>query len=401
MLEFQSGSSNAVNPKSAVRESLDHAFGEGGGSECNLLMIYATVGHNFSQLISAAREACPDASIVGASGSGVIASEGVSETMRSMAVMAITGDEIAVASSGGLNGRTSEAVATSVAKDLKAQSDDISMIYIVTAGLDVAGDKVIAGIEAVFGPDITVFGLTAADNGKAKRSFQFHDENVMEDGIVLVGFSDPSLELVTGVHHGSVPVDSMTFEVTKSDANQVLELDGQPAWPALMSKLGLPADTSPADALPIAGLGEDLNEAERAAYDNPQILRVPMKVSDDNQSFYLPTSVDVGTKFVLMQRDEKYIFEGLDRLMERLDKELAGRKPIAVFHADCMARGRLMFNRVLKDEIIAKMQHPLCGDEIVPWLGIYGFSEYAQLAGKNRFHSYTTSLFPIVRNSAA
>lgn len=400
MLEFQSGSSNAVNPKSAVRESLDRAFGEGGGNQCDLLMVYATVGHNFPQLIAAAREACPDASIVGASGSGVIASEGVSETMRSMAVMAITGEEISVASGSGLNGRTSEAVAMSTAQDLKAQSDDISMIYILTAGLDLAGDKVIAGIEAVFGPEITVFGLTAADNGKAKRTFQFHDDEVMEDGLILVGFSDPSLELVTGVHHGSVPLDSMTFEVTKSDANQVLELDGQPAWPALMSKLGLPAETPAADALPIAGLGEDLNGDESDAYDNPQILRVPIKVSEDNQSFYLPTSVDVGTKYVLMQRDEKYIFDGLDRLMDRLGTELAGRKPIAVFHADCMARGRLMFNRVLKDEIIAKMQYPLCGEEVVPWLGIYGFSEYARLAGKNRFHSYTTSLFPIVRKTA-
>ena len=81
--------------------------------------------------------------------------------------------------------------------------------------------------------------------------------------------------------------------------------------------------------------------------------------------------------------------------------ELDGRQPVAVFHADCMARGRHMFNRVLKDEIIAKMQHPLCGDDVVPWLGVYGYSEYCRFAGKNRFHSYTTSLFPIVRREAA
>lgn len=399
MLEFRSGSSNAVNAKSAVRECLDHAFGDGGGDDCSLLIIYSTVGHNFPQLIAAAREEHPKAHVVGGSGSGVIASEGVSETMRSMALMAITGDEISVASGSGLTGQTSEELGKSVAQELKAQSDDISMIYVLSAGLDVAGDKVINGIEAVFGSGMTIFGLTTADNGKAKRTFQFHDEKVMEDGLVLVGFSDPSLELVTGVHHGSVPLDAMTFEVTKSNANQVLELDGQPAWPALMAKLGLPADTPPADALPIAGLGVDLNDEESADYDNPQILRVPIKVSDDKQSFYLPTSVEVGTRYVLMQRDEQLIFEGVDRLMGRLRDRLAGRRPVAVFHADCMARGRLMFNRVLKDEIIAKMQYPLCGDEMVPWLGIYGFSEYARLAGKNQFHSYTTSLFPIVRNS--
>jgi small ligand-binding sensory domain FIST len=98
-----------------------------------------------------------------------------------------------------------------------------------------------------------------------------------------------------------------------------------------------------------------------------------------------------------MQRDEQYIFDGVERLMQRMKDDLEGRRPVAVFHADCMARGRHMFNRVLKDEIIAKMQYPLCGEEVVPWLGVYGYSEYCRFAGKNQFHSYTTSLFPIVR----
>ncbi len=397
MLEFRSGSSNAVNAQSAVSECMERAFHDADPKDCRLLIIYATVGHNFPQLISAARQVCPGASVVGGSGSGVIATEGVSENMRSMALMAISGDDVFVASGSGLTGRTSESLGRSVAANLKAQSDDISMVYVLSAGLDVSGDRVIAGIESVFGPDICCFGLTTADNGKAKHTFQFHDEAVMEDGLVLVGFADPSLELLTGVHHGSVPLDAVTFTVTKCDANQVLELDGQPAWPALMAKLGLPADTPPSDALPIAGLGMDLSDEESAEYHNPQILRVPIKVADDRQSFFLPTSVQVGTRYVLMERDEQHIFDGVDRLMERLREDLSGRRPIAVFHADCMARGRLMFNRVLKDEIIAKMQYPLCGEEIVPWLGVYGFSEYAQLAGRNQFHSYTTSLFRIVR----
>lgn len=398
MLEFRSGSSNAVNAKSAVRECVDLAYGEGGGDDCDVLFFHTTVGHNFPQLLEAAKEACPNAEIIGGTGSGVIAREGVSETMRSMAVMGLSGGDCAVVSAAGLNGQTSEATAAEAAAALQAKLDGITMVHVLTAGLDVSGDHVIAGIESVFGPDIPLFGSTTADNGKAKGTYQFHNGQIMEDGIILIGFADPSLELLTGVHHGSTPVEGMEFEVTKSDKNRILELDGKPAWPALMAKLGLEPDTPPAETLPIAGLGQDLDTDDSAEYDNPQILAVPIKVSDDQQSFYLPISVAPGTKFTLMQRDEQLIFDGVDRLMDRMSGQLNGRRPVAVFHADCMARGRLMFNRVLKDEIIAKMQYPLCGDEIVPWLGVYGFSEYAQLSGKNRFHSYTTSLFPIVRN---
>jgi small ligand-binding sensory domain FIST len=114
----------------------------------------------------------------------------------------------------------------------------------------------------------------------------------------------------------------------------------------------------------------------------------------------VPVSVAEGTKLTLMQRDEQRIFDGVDRMMERMNVDLDSRKPLAVFQADCMARGRLMFNRVLKDEIITKMQLPISDDESVPWLGVYGYSEYCRFGGKNRFHSYTTSLFSIVRNEA-
>ena len=140
-----------------------------------------------------------------------------------------------------------------------------------------------------------------------------------------------------------------------------------------------------------------MSSEDQAEYDNPQILRVPLIVSEDFQSFLWPVRCAEGTKVVLMQRDEQLIFDGVDRMMTRIGKALKGRKPVAVLHADCMARGRLMFNRVLKDEIIAKLQYPISGDEGVPWLGVYGYSEYAPLAGRNRFHSYTTSLFSLVR----
>jgi len=401
MLQFSSGFSTGVNSKLAAQECVEIALGEGGGTDCSLLVLHSTVGHNFGQAIAAAREACPNAQVIGCTGSGVIGREGVSENMRSMALMAMKGDEFAVASSDGLNSDNSRETGASVAQQLKDAQSGISLIYILTSGLDLCGDDVIAGIESVFGQDVPIFGATSADNGKALKTFQFHDDTVMEHGIVLVGLADPSLELVLGVHHGSIPLEGMKFTVTKSDGNRIEELDGQPAWPNLMSKVGLPPETRPDEAMAIVGLGVNLSPEDQEAYDNPQILRVPLTVSEDHQAFFWPVRCDEGTEVVLMQRDEQLIFEGVDRMMGRMDKELNGRKPVAVFQADCMARGRLMFNRVLKDEIIAKMQYPLCGEEIVPWLGVYGYSEYAPINGKNHFHSYTTSLFTLVHREGA
>ncbi len=401
MLEFSSGLSTAVNSKQAAAECVELALGPDDGAACDLIVVHSTVGHNFGQAISAIREACPNAQIVGCSGSGVIGKEGVSENMRSLAVMAVKGKEFGAAGVEGVNSQNSLEKATEAAKEVQRTCDGVNMIYCLTSGLNLCGDEIIEGIESVFGADIPIFGATSADNGKAVKTFQFFGDDVMEHGIVLVGFADSSLELVMGIHHGSIPLDGMTFEVTKSDGNRIIELDGEPAWPTLTSKVGLPPDSHPSGAMGIVGLGVDLSPDDQSAYDNPQILRVPLVVSDDHQTFLWPVRCEEGTKVVLMQRDEQLIFDGVDRMIDRMDKEFAGRKPVAVFHADCMARGRLMFDRVLKDEIIAKMQYPISGDGEVPWLGVYGYSEYAPLRGKNRFHSYTTSIFSLVRKEGA
>ena len=401
MLAFSSGMSTSVNTKVAAQECVELAMGEDGGADCDLIALHSTMGHNPSQVITALRNACPNATIVGCTGSGVIGREGVSESMRSLAIMTAQGKEFSVASADGLNGDNSLELGEQVAREVKENHPDANLLYLLTSGLDLRGDQIIAGIEKVFGPDTPIFGATAADNGKALKTLQFHDDLVMEHGVVLVGFADPTLELVLGVHHGSVPLESMKFEITKSDGNKIIELDGAPAWPTLMAKLDLPADSAAAETMGMTGLGVDLSPEDSETYDNPQVLRVPLVVEDDHQSFRLPTTCPEGSHVVLMQRDEQRIFDGVDRMMERMDGELNGRRPAAVFHADCMARGRFMFNRVLKDEIIAKMQYPVCGEDDVPWLGVYGYSEYAPLGSKNEFHSYTTSIFALVRKEGA
>ena len=54
--------------------------------------------------------------------------------------------------------------------------------------------------------------------------------------------------------------------------------------------------------------------------------------------------------------------------------------------------------RIMKEELVQRMQHPFSTDGVPPpWLGMYGFGEYARLAGSNTFHNYTTALAAIYR----
>ena len=114
----------------------------------------------------------------------------------------------------------------------------------------------------------------------------------------------------------------------------------------------------------------------------------------------MPVRCPVGTRLSLMRRDEDRIFRNLDTTMGQLIGRMGGAAPVAVFQTDCGARGRLMLDRVSKEEIVANMQRPLFGDACGPWIGMYGFGEITVLGGRNVFHNYTTSLYVFFRPTA-
>jgi hypothetical protein len=290
------------------------------------------------------------------------------------------------------NGRE---LATEAARELKGKLDGINAILLYTPFTDVASDEILAGIESVFGRDMPIAGGVAGDNVKFATSFLFYGQTVSEHGVLMIGLADPSLELLSIAHHGNRPVGE-PLEVTAADGNRILELDGEPAWPRVVRRLGLPPGTTPVGAIPLAAFGIEIEASEHDGYDSAHVMLVPSR-TDETGYAQVGATVASGTRLQLMQRDEDRIFAGVDWMLGRLEAMVDGREILAVFHSDCLARGRLTFDRVLKDEIIGKLQKPLIGDREVPWLGLYGYGEYCPLAGRNTLHTYTTSLFPVVR----
>jgi len=388
--------SGSVNSERAVNECVDIAF-EGQDVDCDLVMFHTTVGHDFETLLAAVKARCPGAKVAGCTCAGVIGKEGANETLKGLAMMFVRGpaSEFHVAHSDNIRGENSRAEAERMGAAIKDALGGAHTVYLLASGIDIAADQAIAGLQAALGDDVRVIGGTSSDNMRAQSTFQFFGEQVFERGAVAIGIADPTLELVQGAHHGSVPVGK-PFEVTKSEGNRVYALDGKPAWHVLMEALGQPTDSHPGPMIPIAGVGVEVTGERQVANDNPHILRVIAKTEDDG-SFYLPVDVAVGTKLTLMERDETLIFNGLEGLIGRLREKTGERTPVAVLHTDCAARGRFLFGRVMKDEIVARMQHPLTGGEPVPWLGMYGFGEFTELAGENEFHNYTTSLYCLLR----
>jgi hypothetical protein len=394
MLKFYSASTRMVNTRRGVMECMEIALGDD-YADSDLIILHASIGHNFSELIDQTRLMAPKARVLAASCCGVVGREGVSESMKDIALMAIKGNEFAVSHVDGIYGHNSYEKTLEMANSLKKQSPNINMIYFLASGIDIANDKCIEAIESVFGPEVTIFGATSSDNMKGYISFQSVDNTVMEHGAFVVGFADQTLSVETQATHGFVAVGE-PLVVTKSTGHIIHELNGKPAWEEYLNRLGLPQDSTCGDSIPIGALGEKLTSELAKEYGNDHILRVVTK--HDNSDMYYATECSVGTELWLTTRDEDLIFSEMDRMVQDIVSRSNGRTPVAVFHADCLARGRFLFNRIIKEELVGKMQFPFYSSgECPPWLGMYGFGEFARLGGKNMYHNYTTALYVIYR----
>jgi hypothetical protein len=361
----------------------------------DLLLIHASIGHNFQELVDQARALAPKARILAASCCGVVGREGVSESMKDIAVMAVEGKEFAVAHVDQIFGHNSYEKSLEMARQLKSTGQPINMIYFMASGIDISNDRCIAAFESVFGPEVTIFGATSSDNMKGFISYQAVDDTVYEHGAFAIGFSDTTLTVDTQATHGFVAVGE-PLVVTKSTGNIIHEFNHQPAWQEYLRRLGLQEGATCGDSIPVGALGEKLDDTLAAEYGNRHLLRVVTKhVGND---MYYATDIKEGTELWLTVRDEDLIFREMKRMVDTMKDRSKGKQAVAVFHADCLARGRFLFNRIIKEELVSIMQHPFYHEgQCPPWLGMYGFGEFARLGGRNEYHNYTSALYVIYR----
>ncbi len=400
MLEFWSAGNETVNSKKAMQACLDASPFDQARAEKELLLVHTTMGHNFDELIETAKERNPNIEVIGCTGCGVIGADRfVSEKIRALAVMGIRGnaDEVVTSYTDKLNFGNSFEESLAVAKSLKAQNSGINMILLFGSFLDLVVDQAFEAFEQVFGAQMPVFGWTSTDNLKAIKSNQFIDGKILEHGLIAVGFADPSLKVTMGVHHGNVCVGE-PFVVTRVEHNQILEFDGQPAWPFIMERMNLPVDTTFEEALRVVCFAARLPDSLHEEYANEHVLYVPVGTDKKKDSFDMAVTIEEGTQMWLTQRAEEKMFDGLDHMLSGLVDRLEESPPVAVLHSDCAARGRMSFDQIGKSEIISRMQAPLCAESSVPWLGLYGYGEFTQLGGRNRFHNQTTSLYVLTRS---
>jgi len=399
MLQFFSASTNIVNSKRAITECLENALQGEPDLNCDLLIIYSAMGHNFKDLLTEAKKLSPGARIAGCTCAGVIGKSGPDESMTALAIMAIKGpkNEFAVCHKLKEPGIDSFIEGARLAQELKIQNGNISMMLFLPSFLEWRPfDRAIQGIESVFGPHVPIFGGVALDNFKAINCFHFFDDQVFESGAVLIGLADSSLKFSSHASHGFKVIEGMPLKITKCKSNVIYEIDGTPAWIKLAEILGIPESTNLIEAVSIAVFTRLLPQELQAGYNSRYFPFSPMEINED-YSIQVSVICEEGMTIWLTRRDEKEMFEGVDHIVRKILEDLNEKKPVVIFHSDCVVRGRFSLNRILKDDLINRIQSPISRGEVIPWIGLYSGGEMCMVAGRNMINNCSSSLFVIYR----
>jgi hypothetical protein len=161
MLQFFSASTSIVNSKRAITECLENALEGQLNLNCDLIIIYSAMGHNFQDLLTEAHKLSPDARIVGCTGAGIIGKDGPDESMKALSIMAIKGppNEFSVTCRESIDSSGLRKSCLDMACELKSMNPNISMIQFLPHGNDLWPiDKALEDIQSVFGPGVPVFG---------------------------------------------------------------------------------------------------------------------------------------------------------------------------------------------------------------------------------------------------
>ena len=156
MLEFFSASARIVNSRRAVMECMEIALGDD-YSDVDLIVLHASIGHQFQELMDQAKTMAPQATILAASCCGVVGREGVSESMKDLALMAVKGKEFGYSFTNNFYGHNAFEKTKAMALELKKSTPGVNMLYFLGSGIDTDNQAVIRACEEVFGDGVTIF----------------------------------------------------------------------------------------------------------------------------------------------------------------------------------------------------------------------------------------------------
>ena len=259
--------------------------------------------------------------------------------------------------------------------------ENLRHLFVLSEGSFVNGSSLIEGLEKNIENAIPISGGMCGDDAKFEKTLASYKENPKEGEVVLIGFYGDTLEISFASFGGWTPFGPERI-ITKSEANILYEIDGQPALDLYKKYLG-----DKAKELPQASLLYPLNVTPEGKKE--PVVRTILGIDNEKQSMTLAGDVPENSKVQLMMASVDAIAEGANEAAQRAMENRKSAPQIALL-VSCVGRKLVMNQRV--EEEIERLQEVVGNHTAIT--GFYSYGEMAPFAN-NTFcdlHNQTMTL---------
>ena len=259
--------------------------------------------------------------------------------------------------------------------------NNLKHLFVLSEGSFVNGSSLIEGLEEHIENAIPISGGLCGDDAKFEKTLASYQSNPKEGEVVLIGFYGDTLE-ISFASFGGWSTFGPQRTITKSDANILYEIDGQPALDLYKKYLG-----DKANQLPQASLLYPLNVTPEGK--SEPVVRTILGIDIENQSMTLAGDVPVNSKVQLMMASVDAIAQGANQAAKLAMKNRKIKPQLALL-VSCVGR-KLVMNQRVEEEIE-------CVKEVVGLqtaiTGFYSYGEMAPFSGNTfcELHNQTMTL---------
>jgi len=331
------------------------------------------------EALHAVRRVTGARTVVGCSGTGILADHREIEDTPAVAVLAVRSESLVATPF--LFGRQGECqdLGTEVAQQIGATVAEGGCVLVLPDAMGCNPPALLAQIHEMLG-FVPVLGAVAAGT----PMFELYNTEAAQGALVGVALS--GLAPLIGVAQGCAPIGE-PFVITRADANVIQHIGNRPALQMLEDAIrALPGA---ADRIRRSGVfaGLAMDPAKSPLERGDFLVRNLIGADQASGALAVGERVRVGQTVQFQIRDAEAADQDLRAMLEELTTRLAGRRAAFGCYFNCAGRGRGLFGTPDHDVTLIR-QH--LGE--FPLVGFFGNGEFAPIGRQNFFHNYTGAL---------
>jgi hypothetical protein len=292
------------------------------------------------QHIDFIKEEYPYAQIVGCSTSGEICQENIFNDSIVATAVWFEKTKVEIASAYIWNMEESLSIGEKLAE--KLDKENLVHIMVLSEGLNINGSELTKGLNLKLKNKASITGGLAGDQANFAETVIVHNKAAEKNLVLAIGFYGEHLKVGYGSMGGwdSFGVDR---EVTRSKANILYELDGQPALELYKRYLGSHAADLPASAL-LFPLSLRLKNDEKS------LVRTILSVNEVDGSMVFAGDIPQGEYVRLMKANNDKLIDGANDAAEMSKISLQNSDPDLAILISCVGR-KLVLKQRAEEEL--------------------------------------------------